>query len=122
VSSTAPAEFISYRVWIICVIAILLIAAFLRMYDLPLVPFHHDEGVNGNFLVRLVRENQYKYDPENYHGPTIYYLTAVIPWILKTLFGAAASETYGLNTTTARMVTAVFGFSHCVVASALSQP
>ena len=109
VSSTAPAEFISYRVWIICVIAILLIAAFLRMYDLPLVPFHHDEGVNGNFLVRLVRENQYKYDPENYHGPTIYYLTAVIPWILKRLFGAAASETYGLNTTTARMVTAVFG-------------
>ena len=108
-SSTAPSEFISNRVWIISAIAILLIAAFLRMYDLPLVPLHHDEGVNGNFLVRLVREHQYRYDPENYHGPTIYYLTAIIPWVLKTLFGAAASETYGLNTTTIRMVTAIFG-------------
>jgi len=106
---TAPVEFISNRVWIISIIAILLIAAILRIYDLPLVPLHHDEGVNGNFLVRLVREHAYKYDPENYHGPTIYYLTAVIPWILKTVFGASASETYGLNTTTIRMVPALFG-------------
>ena len=37
-------------------ITIFLIAAVLRLYDLNLVPLHHDEGVNGNFLVRLVRE------------------------------------------------------------------
>ena len=108
-ASTAPPELISQRVWLISAIVILLIAAFLRMYDLPLVPLHHDEGVNGNFLVRLVREHVYKYDPENYHGPTIYYLTAIIPWTLKRLFGAAAGETYGLNTTAIRMVPAVFG-------------
>jgi uncharacterized protein (TIGR03663 family) len=108
-ASIAPPELISQRVWLISAIVILLIAAVLRMYDLPLVPLHHDEGVNGNFLVRLVREHIYKYDPENYHGPTIYYLTAIIPWTIKKLFGAAASETYGLNTTTIRMVPALFG-------------
>ena len=108
-ASTAPPELISQRVWLISAIVILVIAAVLRMYDLPLVPLHHDEGVNGNFLVRLVREHIYKYDPENYHGPTIYYLTAIIPWIIKRIFGASAAETYGLNTTTIRMVPAIFG-------------
>ena len=53
----APAENdISQRTWLIASAAILLVAAFLRLYDLDLVPLHHDEGVNGNFLVRLVRE------------------------------------------------------------------
>ena len=36
---------------------------------------HHDEGVNGFFLTNLVRNAEYKYDPSNYHGPTLYYLT-----------------------------------------------
>jgi uncharacterized protein (TIGR03663 family) len=90
-------------------IAILLIAAVLRLYDLNLVPLHHDEGVNGNFLVRLVREGSYKYDPENYHGPTLYYFAALIPWITRLLFGVAARDHYGLTTFTIRLVPAVFG-------------
>jgi uncharacterized protein (TIGR03663 family) len=100
---------ISQRNWWISVILILLVAAVLRMYDLPLVPLHHDEGVNGNFLVRLVRENVYRYDPQNYHGPTIYYLTAFIYWIIKALFGPSAAERFGLNTITIRLVPALFG-------------
>jgi uncharacterized protein (TIGR03663 family) len=38
-------------------------------------PLHHDEGVNGFFLTNLMREGRYAYDPANYHGPTLYYLT-----------------------------------------------
>src|SRR6185295_9524655 len=64
---------VSERNWRIAAIAIFLIGAVLRLYHLSLVPFHHDEGVNGNFLVRLVREHIYRYDPANYHGPTLYY-------------------------------------------------
>jgi uncharacterized protein (TIGR03663 family) len=100
---------ISERVWQISVIAILLIAAVLRFYDLNLVPLHHDEGVNGNFLVRLVRDGAYKYDPENYHGPTLYYFSALIPWITRLLFGVAARDHYGLTTITIRFIPAVFG-------------
>ena len=100
---------IPQRVWIISVVAILLIASVLRFYDLNLVPLHHDEGVNGNFLVRLVREGVYVYDPANYHGPNLYYFAALFPWILRVLFGKSAMESYGLTTVAIRMVPALFG-------------
>src|SRR4029079_849599 len=68
-----------------------------------------DEGVNGNFLVKLVRDGVYQYDPANYHGPTLYYFSAFVPWLLKILFGTAARETYGLTTISIRLVPAIFG-------------
>jgi uncharacterized protein (TIGR03663 family) len=86
-----------------------IIAAVLRFYNLNLVPLHHDEGVNGNFLVKLVRDGAYKYDPENYHGPTLYYFAALIPWITRLLFGVAARDHYGLTTITIRLIPALFG-------------
>ena len=108
--STASPD-LSERTWRISGIAIFCIAAFLRLYKLNLVPLHHDEGVNGNFLVRLVRDGAYQYDPANYHGPTLYYFAALIPWTLKFLFGSSAMETYGLNTVTIRLVPALFGLA-----------
>ena len=56
VSESVRVDNVPERYWRIGVIAIFLIAAVLRLYDLNLVPLHHDEGVNGNFLVRLVSE------------------------------------------------------------------
>jgi uncharacterized protein (TIGR03663 family) len=100
---------LSERTWLICSLFIMAVGAILRLYHLSLVPFHHDEGVNGNFLVRLVREGFYHYDPANYHGPTLYYFSAVIPWILRLLFGESAQNSYGLNTVTVRLVPALFG-------------
>ena len=97
--------------WRIGVIVIFVIAAVLRVYDLNLVPLHHDEGVNGNFLVRLVREGQYSYDPGNYHGPTLYYFAALFPWIMRVLFGKSAQETWGLTTVSIRMIPALFGLA-----------
>ena len=102
---------ISDRTWFIAAAAILIVAALLRLYDLDLVPLHHDEGVNGNFLIRLVREGTYRYDPQNYHGPTIYYLAAFFPWIIRFFFGTAAQDKYGLNTITIRLVPALFGWA-----------
>jgi uncharacterized protein (TIGR03663 family) len=99
------------RAWRIGVVGIFLIGAFLRLYNLNLVPLHHDEGVNGNFLVKLVREGAYQYDPQNYHGPTLYYFSAIIPWITKILFGAAARDNYGLSTFTIRVIPAIFGLA-----------
>jgi uncharacterized protein (TIGR03663 family) len=99
------------RVWQIGVIGIFLIAAIVRLYNLNLVPLHHDEGVNGNFLVRLVREGAYQYDPENYHGPTLYYFSALIPWATRLLFGTAARDNHGLTTFTIRLVPALFGLA-----------
>jgi len=111
VSQSARVDDFPERYWRIGVIAIFLIAAVLRLYDLNLVPLHHDEGVNGNFLVRLVREGAYQYDPENYHGPTLYYFSALIPWTTKLLFGTAARDSYGLTTFTIRLMPALFGLA-----------
>jgi len=111
VQESQAARKISDRTWFIAAVVILLVAAVLRLYDLDLVPLHHDEGVNGNFLTRLVREGIYHYDPENYHGPTIYYFSAFIPWIFRFLLGTAAQDKYGLNTITIRLVPAIFGLA-----------
>jgi uncharacterized protein (TIGR03663 family) len=110
-SAPEPVRFedISNRTWLIAAIVIVSVAFFLRVYDLNLVPLHHDEGVNGNFLVTLVRKGIYHYDPENYHGPSLYYFTAVIGWVIRFLFGVDAQNKYGLNTVTIRLVTALFG-------------
>ena len=99
------------RTWRIAAICIFIVGAVLRVFDLNLVPLHHDEGVNGNFLLSLVRDGHYTYDPANYHGPTLYYITAVIPWTIRLLFGINARETYGLSTVTIRLVPALFGLA-----------
>ena len=76
---------------------VLAFALFLLCQDLSLRPFHHDEGVNGFFLTRLVREGAYKYDPGNYHGPTLYYFSLPLVAIL------------GLSDAAVRGTTVLFG-------------
>ena len=49
--------------------------------------------------------------PANYHGPTLYYFSAVVPWILRVLFGESAQNKYGLSTVTVRLVPALFGLA-----------
>jgi len=85
-------------------LAILLVAALLRLIYLTQKPLHHDEGVNGLFLVNLFRTGFYHYDPSNYHGPSLYYL-AVIPTAINNVFHWG----HGLSTFAIRVVTAAFG-------------
>jgi uncharacterized protein (TIGR03663 family) len=99
----------SERAWRLSALGILIVGAFLRLYNLSLVPLHHDEGVNGNFLVTLVREGKYTYNPENYHGPTLYFFSAVIPWLARFFGGKAFGDNYGLTTFNIRLITAAFG-------------
>src|SRR6185436_9496156 len=99
----------SDRSWLISATAILFVGAFLRLVKLTLVPLHHDEGVNGNFLLSLVRDNHYVYDPQNYHGPTLYYFAAIIPWIVRFFGGKVAGDKYGLTPFNIRLTTVVFG-------------
>jgi uncharacterized protein (TIGR03663 family) len=78
-------------------LGILLMAAALRLPDLALNPFHHDEGVNGFFTTNLVRDGVYAYDPANYHGPSLYY------------FALLSEILFGLTTEAMRLVPVVFG-------------
>ena len=74
--------------WLAAFIAILAGAILLRLMAVDLKPLHHDEGVNGYFLTSLVRApHTYRYDPTNYHGPSLYYLA----WLSSTVLGPLAS-------------------------------
>lgn len=90
--------------WLGCAGLITAIAAFLRFFWLDLKPLHHDEGVNGFFLTNLVKDGVYKYDPGNYHGPTLYYIA--LPF----------AKLFGLQTIPVRMSVAIFGVLTVVLA------
>ena len=50
-------------------------ALLLRWPDLNHRPLHNDEAVNAIKFKDLWEQGRYAYDPEEYHGPTLYYLT-----------------------------------------------
>ncbi len=64
-------------------LAIVALAAVLRLWHLDLRPPHFDEGVNGWFLDQMQKIGYYKYDPSNYHGPLHFYVL----FVFKCLFG-----------------------------------
>lgn len=114
VSGPEPAEvpstaISSEHVWRRVAIAILIIAAGLRFFALESKPLHNDEGVNGNFMTQLVRTGYYHYDPENYHGPSLYYLTLVSVKLNGWLHGQFSHRDAGLSTVALLVVPAVFG-------------
>jgi uncharacterized protein (TIGR03663 family) len=82
---------------------VLFVAALVRLSQLGLRPMHHDEGVNGFFLNNLMRTGVFKYDPSNYHGPTLYYFT--LP--LSTL----AENFQMLDSWVLRLVPVIFGLA-----------
>lgn len=90
--------------WLASCAVVTAAATFLRFFMLGLKPFHHDEGVNGFFLTNLFRDGVYKYDPANYHGPTLYYITL------------AFTKVFGLETIPVRASVAIFGVLMVVLA------
>jgi uncharacterized protein (TIGR03663 family) len=97
----------SARIWILGAGAIMVVAAALRLWDLPLVPFHNDEGVSGWFVIQLLRHGEWTYDPGVYFGPTPYYA------------GLASAIVFGLNDTAMRLVPALFGLGTIALTLAL---
>jgi hypothetical protein len=69
--------------WLVAAALVVLAAVVARFWNLGLAPFHNDEGVNGWFTTTLIRSGTWKYDPANYHGPTLFYAALVST----TLFG-----------------------------------
>ncbi len=71
------------RLWFAACFLFLIFFAFSRFSDLDARPLHHDEGVNSLFMKSLVVSNDWHYDPQNYHGPSLYYLQ-LIPTAINT--------------------------------------
>ena len=64
---------------------------------------HTDEAVHAIKFGSLLEENYYRYDPIEYHGPTLNYLTLIPAWL------SSAHKLTQVNETTLRIVPVFFG-------------
>jgi uncharacterized protein (TIGR03663 family) len=103
VSAEAPATSERDWGWLGAAALVLIVAAVARLWNLELSTFHNDEGVNGWFTTRLLETGRWAYDPENYHGPTLFYAAAASALLL------------GLNDFAVRFVPVVFGLATIVL-------
>jgi Dolichyl-phosphate-mannose-protein mannosyltransferase len=96
--------------WIGVATVAIAVGTLLRLYQLNLKPLHHDEGVNGFFLLGLFREGIYRYNAANYHGPTLYYFALITCSVNNLLTGAE-----GPGTVVIRVVPVLFGIGVLVL-------
>lgn len=87
----------------VLMLAILAAGAILRLGDLSNRPMHCDEAVHGIKFGWLLEEDSYVYNPREYHGPSLNYLTLPIAW------AAGAERVTEVTETQLRLVPAVFG-------------
>ena len=79
------------------------LASALRVGDLNVRPVHCDEAVHFDKFNTLWATGTYRYDPEEYHGPTLYYLTLPAVWL------SGAANFQQTTAATYRVVPVVFG-------------
>jgi len=84
-------------------LAAILLAAALRFPGLALRPMHADEAVHADKFGTLLEGGGYAYDPSEYHGPTLYYLTLPSAWL------QGASRYVSIDEVTLRAVPAALG-------------
>jgi uncharacterized protein (TIGR03663 family) len=75
----------------------------LRVPQLAARPLHNDEAVNATKLAALWEKGEYHYDPDEYHGPALYYFALPFLWL------SPATNAAGLDDATLRIVTVGFG-------------
>jgi len=90
-------------------LAVLALAAALRLTQLQLRPLHNDEAVNAIKFRALWTENNYKYDPNEFHGPTLPYFTLPAAWL------NPSHNFNDFSEATFRRVTAGFGLALIVL-------
>ncbi len=86
-----------------------------RVGRLDARPMHHDEANQAVRFGTLLEGGQYRYDPADHHGPTLYYVTLPAAWLRGQHTLAALDER------TLRIVPAVFGVAVILLFSLLSR-
>lgn len=78
-------------------------ALFLRAPDLGNRPLHNDESTNAIKLAALWDRGEYKYDPHEYHGPTLHYFSLPSLWL------SGVKNSADISDAQLRLVTVAFG-------------
>lgn len=88
---------------LILVLSVMIVAAALRLPQLRQRPMHGDEAVHAVKFGQLLEEDSYRYNPDEYHGPTLNYFTLIPSWL------SGVDKFEDLNEFTLRIVPVVFG-------------
>jgi len=69
------------KTYCVLILLVALVALALRLPHLAHRPMHSDEAVNAVKFGQLLEERFYRYDPHEYHGPTLNYFTLIPTWL-----------------------------------------
>ncbi|MEK7794440.1 MAG: flippase activity-associated protein Agl23, partial [Candidatus Hydrogenedentota bacterium] len=83
----------------------LIVAAAFRLTDLERRPMHGDEANQGVKAGALLERGEYRYDPKEHHGPTLYYAALPIAW------ARGQHSLAELDEVSLRLVPALFGIA-----------
>jgi uncharacterized protein (TIGR03663 family) len=90
--------------WVaIALFLVTLCALALRVPEMDRRPMHNDEAVNAIKLQGLWEKGVYEYDPNEYHGPFLYYAALPVVWL------SGAKDFAGLTESTLRLTPVIFG-------------
>ncbi len=78
-------------------------AILFRVVRLDLRPMHHDEANQAVKFGELLEKGEYRYDPIEHHGPSLYYISLPFAWI------SSGKSFVALDEVTLRLVPALFG-------------
>jgi uncharacterized protein (TIGR03663 family) len=91
------------KISVVLILAATIGAVALRLPKLRQRPMHGDEAIHAFKLGQLLEDGFYRYDPNEYHGPTLNYLTLIPAW------AGRAHKFADLNETMLRVVPVFFG-------------
>lgn len=106
------------RRWMPWVLMALVVAAAVavRVVDLDARPMHADEANQAVKLGALLETGEYRFDPQDHHGPTLYYFALVPAWLSGERSLAALTET------TVRATPVIFGIAGVILLAAVAAP
>lgn len=95
----------AWRAWLSAAViaAVAGLGLWARVVDLKDRPMHTDEAVHAVKFGELLRTGGYQYDPEEYHGPILYYFNLPVAWL------RGQRSLAELDEETLRLVPAIFG-------------
>ncbi|WP_438479255.1 flippase activity-associated protein Agl23 [Oleiharenicola lentus] len=82
---------------------VLAIGFAVRVHDLAVRPMHADEANQAVKLGELIEQGNYRFDPSDHHGPTLYYFARIVAWV------AGENSLAALSEATVRLTPVLFG-------------
>jgi uncharacterized protein (TIGR03663 family) len=79
--SPSKERVLSWPAFTLLAVVALLLGAWYRFPDLDQRPMHLDEAILGVKFIEFWQTGWFDYDPKDYHGPALHWLTRMVGWI-----------------------------------------